>query len=196
MLPMPSTLVFLRHAETDLAGTFCGATDPPLNHRGVAQLPALLDSLADLRFDAIYASDLLRARQTAEAIAALHGASIHLRRGLRQIRFGDWETLTWQQIEAANPSFSARWVAEFPNLTPPNGEPIALFKNRVVEEMTFIRQQLHAQTVAIVTHSTVLRVLLEEFGHFAPHHAWERTREYTCTVRATQQTSTGDLTFT
>jgi alpha-ribazole phosphatase/probable phosphoglycerate mutase len=195
MFPMHSTLLFLRHAETDLAGTFCGATDPPLNERGIAQLPALLHSLADLRFDAIYTSDLLRARQTAEALAAGNSSPIHLRAGLRQINFGDWETLTWEQIESANPAFAARWVAEFPNLTPPNGEPIAQFKHRVVEEIGFIRQQTEGQTVAIVTHSTVLRVLLEEFGHFAPHHAWERTRAYTCTVRATQHSPTGVLTF-
>jgi broad specificity phosphatase PhoE len=192
---MQSTLLFLRHAETDLAGTFCGATDPPLNDRGIAQLPALLRSVADLRLDAIYTSDLLRARQTAESLATPNSTPIHPRPGLRQIDFGDWETLTWQQIEAADPSFAARWVAEFPNLTPPHGEPIALFRHRVVEEICFIRQQTQGQTIAIVTHSTVLRVLLEEFGHFAPHHAWERTRDYTCTLRATQQSSTGALTF-
>jgi broad specificity phosphatase PhoE len=192
---MQSTLLFLRHAETDLAGTFCGATDPPLNDRGIAQLPALLRSVADLRFDAIYSSDLQRARQTAEALANAHATPIHPRPALRQIDFGDWETLTWQQIESADPAFATRWVAEFPNLTPPNGEPIALFRHRVVEEINFIRQQTDAKTVAIVTHSTVLRVLLEEFGHFAPHHAWERTRDYTCTLRATQTTPTGALTF-
>jgi len=192
---MQSTLLFLRHAETDLAGTFCGASDPPLNERGFAQLPSLLRSVADLRFDAIYTSDLLRARQTAEALAALHCTPIHLRPSLRQIHFGDWETLTWHQIECADPTFAARWVAEFPNLTPPNGEPIAFFKHRVVEEITFIRQQTRGQTIAIVTHSTVLRVLLEEFGHFAPHHAWERTRDYTCSLRATQNTPSGALTF-
>jgi broad specificity phosphatase PhoE len=192
---MPSTLLFLRHAETDLAGTFCGATDPPLNPRGLAQLSCLLRSVADLRLDAIYTSDLARARQTAEALAVPRATPIHPRPALRQINFGDWETLTWQQIEAANPGFAARWVAEFPNLTPPNGEPIALFRHRVVEEIAFIRQQTHAQTVAVVTHSTVLRVLLEEFGHFAPHHAWERTRDYTCSLRATQTTPTGSLTF-
>lgn len=195
MNPMQSTLLFLRHAETDLAGTFCGTTDPPLNERGIAQLPALLRAVESLHFDTIYTSNLLRARQTAEALATAHRAPIHPRGGLRQIGFGDWETRTWAQIEAADPTFAKRWVAEFPNLTPPNGEPIAAFKHRVVEEIASIRQQSAARTIAIVTHSTVLRVLLEEFGHFAPHHAWERTREYTCTLRATQRSPTGALTF-
>jgi alpha-ribazole phosphatase len=200
MSAMQSTLIFIRHAETDLAGTFCGATDPPLNDRGVAQLPALLHALSDLRLDAIYTSDLLRARQTAEAIAKSNVAPVYPRPSLRQIDFGRWETLTWQQIESADPAFATRWIAEFPNITPPGGEPIAHFKHRVLEEISFIRKQTSShqnqpQTVAVVTHSTVLRVLLEEFGHFAPHHAWERTRAYTCTLRATQHSSTGALTF-
>ena len=192
---MQSTLILLRHAETDLAGTFCGATDPPLNQRGLAQLPALIARLADLHLDAIYTSDLLRARQTAEAIAAPHSTQIHPRPSLRQINFGRWETLTWQQIEQADPAFAVRWIAEFPNLPPPDGEPIPLFKHRVLEEIAFIRQQLQGQTVAIVTHSTVLRVLLEELGHFSAHHAWESTRDYTCALRCTQLSPTGALTF-
>jgi len=192
---MQSTLLFLRHAETDLAGTFCGASNPPLNPRGEAQLPALLARVADLHFDTIYTSDLLRALQTAEALAAPHATPVLPRPGLRQIDFGRWETLTWQQIEQADPSLAARWVADFPNVTPPGGEPIALFKHRVLEEIAFIRQQAEGHTVAVVTHSTVLRVLLEEIGHFAPHHAWERTRDYTCTLHATQHSATGTLTF-
>ncbi len=190
---MQSNLILLRHAETALAGTFCGATDPPLNDQGRAQLPGLIARLAGTPLDAIYTSDLLRARQTAEAIAG--SAPIHPRPALRQIDFGRWETLTWQQIEQTDPLYAARWVAEFPNLPPGGGEPIPLFKHRVLEEFAFIRQQLSGQTVAIVTHSTVLRVLLEELGHFSAHHAWESTRNYTCLLRCTQASATSPLTF-
>ena len=196
MSVMPSTLLFLRHAETDLAGTFCGSTNPPLNQRGLAQLPGLLRALADLRLQAIYTSDLLRARQTAEALAKQFSTPLYARPALRQIGFGAWETLTWPEIEALDSNFAAKWVADFPNLTPPDGESISCFKHRVLEEIKFIRQQSEDQAVAIVTHSTVLRVLLEEVGHLAPHHAWERTRDYACIIQASQQTPTGTLTFT
>ena len=188
---MPSTLLFVRHAETALAGTFCGATDVPLNEKGQAQLAALRARTADTRLDIIYSSDLQRAMQT----AAVLGAPVIPRSGLRQIDFGAWETLTWQQIEQADPPFAARWVAEFPNLSPPAGEAIPLFKHRVLEELAFIRQQAEGRTVGVVTHSTVLRVLLEELGHYSAHHAWERTRDYTCTLQARQQSATGHLQF-
>jgi alpha-ribazole phosphatase/probable phosphoglycerate mutase len=188
---MPSTFLFMRHAETELAGTFCGSTDVSLNEKGRLQLPGLLARTADLKVDVIYSSDLKRAMETASAF----GVPVVPRPGLRQIDFGHWETLTWQQIEEANPAFAARWVAEFPNVTPPDGEPIPLFKHRVLEEMAFIRQEAAGRTVGVMTHSTVLRVLLEELGHFSAHHAWERTRDYTCSLRARQQSATGYLDF-
>jgi broad specificity phosphatase PhoE len=188
---MPSRFLFVRHAETALAGTFCGSTDVPLNDRGLAQLPGLVERVKDLRLDVVYSSDLRRALETAAALPA----PVVARPGLRQIDFGRWETLTWQQIEQSDPEFAARWVAEFPHLPPPGGEAIPLFRHRVVEEFAFIRQQAEGKTVAVVTHSTVLRVLLEELGHLSAHHAWERTRDYTCTLRARQQSAAGYLEF-
>jgi broad specificity phosphatase PhoE len=188
---MAATLVFIRHAETDLAGTFCGRTDPPLNAAGQAQLGPLQANLAAVPCTAIHTSDLLRARQTAEAVGAARQLPVYLSRGLREIDFGDWETLSWEQIEQRDPAYAARWVAEFPNLPAPNGEPIPVFKHRVLTEISRLRQL--NQDLAIVTHAGPLRVLLEELGHFAPHHAWERTRDYTCTIRCTQQSPTGHL---
>ena len=186
---MAATLLFIRHAETALAGTFCGHTDPPLNDAGLAQLTPLLARIAEIPCTAIHTSDLERARTTAEFIAEPRNLPIHSSAALREIDFGDWETLSWEQIEQRDPAYAARWVAEFPNLPAPGGEPIPQFKHRVLSEISRLRRQ--AQDIAIVTHAGVLRVVLEELGHFAPHHAWERTREYTCTIRCTQQSPSG-----
>ncbi len=189
---MESTLIFVRHAETDLAGTFCGRSDPPLNDHGRRQLRELVENLGEVHFDAIYTSTLGRAVETARMLDDGR-VPIYQREGLRQIDFGRWETLTWEAIEAADPAFAIRWVAEFPHVTPPEGEPIALFKNRVMEEIGLIRQEAEGKTVAVVTHSTVLRVLLEEVAHFSAHHAWERTRAYACVLRCKQKSATGYL---
>lgn len=186
---MARTLLFIRHAETALAGTFCGRTDPPLNTAGQAQLAPLIERFADIPCTAIYTSDLARARQTAEPLAAARGVPVFPSPALREIDFGDWETLSWEQIEQRDPAYAARWVAEFPNLPAPGGEPIPLFKHRVLTEINRLRRQ--NQDLAIVTHAGVLRVVLEELGHFAPHHAWERTRDYAGTIRCTQQSPTG-----
>ena len=191
----PTTFLFIRHAATDLAGTFCGSSNPPLNALGQSQVAQLLTHLTQ-PIHAVYTSDLLRAQQTAEPIALAHQAPIHLRPALRAIHFGDWEPLTWSDIETRNPTFAAKWVAEFPALPTPDGEPIQLFRTRILTELNHLRASATpGQTIAIVTHAGPLRVLLEEFGHYAPQHAWERTRDYTCIIRATQ-TSSNTFTIT
>jgi len=136
---------------------------------------------------------LLRARETAEAIAA--DTPINVRPALRQINFGRWKTLMWHQIEDADRIYAAHWISELPNLRPGGGELIPFFRHRVLEEFAFIRQQLTGQTIAVVTHSTVLRVLLERLGHFSAYHAWEITRDYTSLLRCTQTPATSPLTF-
>ncbi len=192
MTTMASILLFIRHAETALKGTFCGQSDPALNADGLAQLPALVARLTCFKLDLVLTSDLARAEQTATAIAEPHQLAIQARSALREIDFGAWEGLTWEEIERRDPAYASRWVAEFPALPAPGGEGIPQFKHRVLEEIAWLRQ-LPQTTIAVVTHAGVLRVLLEELGHFSPHHAWERTRDYTCTIRCTQQTQDGYL---
>jgi broad specificity phosphatase PhoE len=86
-----SEILFIRHAETDMAGTFCGHSNPPLNMRGRNQLSELLSALNSESIDEIYASDLLRARETGETIAEARAIKCHLRPTLREINFGQWE---------------------------------------------------------------------------------------------------------
>jgi alpha-ribazole phosphatase/probable phosphoglycerate mutase len=128
------SLVFIRHAETDLAGTFCGHADPPLNARGHAQAAHLAQQLAAQPFDAVYSSDLQRAVQT----AAVFNLPITTNPALREIHFGDWESLTWPQIEARDPLYARRWADSFPHLPAPNGETFAHFESRVLNELSVI----------------------------------------------------------
>ncbi len=195
---MARMILFIRHAATDLAGTFCGSSDPALNALGHAQVDRLKERLAESTpapIHAVYTSDLLRARQTAEPLACAHQAALHLRPALRELHFGDWEGLTWAEIEARDPVYASKWIAEFPALPAPGGELIALFRSRVLAEFTALAKlSVPTQTTVVVTHAGPLRVLLEEHGHFAPQHAWERTRDYTSIIQA-QHTSSGAFTI-
>lgn len=186
-------LLLIRHAATDLAGTFCGHTDPPLNARGRAQLTPLLSALVNDQIDAIYASDLIRARETAAAIAAARNLPVTLRPALREIHFGDWESLTWPQIETRDRSFAGRWIAEFPALSPPNGEPFSNFRTRVLAELTHLRRQAETQNLAIVIHAGVLRLILQDLALCSPDQAFHLTRDYTCIIRCTQHDSGSPL---
>ncbi len=175
-----STLLFLRHAETDLAGTFCGHANPPLNARGWARVEQLARELSEERFNAVYTSDLLRARLMAESFAAESDVPCHARTGLRELYFGAWEGMTWAQIEVHDPDFSARWLKEFPYLPAPAGESVAAFEARVLAEVDALVERHAGQRVLVVTHAGVMRVVLRRWCGASEEEAWKRTEEYGC----------------
>jgi len=152
-----SGIIFVRHAETDMAGRFCGHADPQLNSRGRAQLPRLLKQLSHAEFEKIFASDLTRARQTAEAIGHRFGLDVVYRPGLREISFGDWEGRSWNEIEIRDPDRARRWIEEYPYFPAPGGETFESFHARVRREIEFLVERAPA---AVVTHAGFLRVVL------------------------------------
>lgn len=91
-----TTLLLVRHGETDwnADGRLQGQTDRPLNEYGRRQARQLADELAGEEFEAIYASDLSRARETAEIVGERLGLSVALDPDLREKDWGTWEGLT------------------------------------------------------------------------------------------------------
>jgi probable phosphoglycerate mutase len=89
-------LVLVRHGETDwnAEGRLQGHTDRPLSDYGRGQARRLAEELAGEQFDAIYASDLARARETAEIVGARLGLPVVLDPDLREKDWGNWEGLT------------------------------------------------------------------------------------------------------
>lgn len=173
-------VVLIRHAETDLAGTFCGHLDPPLNKRGDQQISHLLRSLTDVPIDAIYSSDLQRAAQTADAIAHHRNLFYTSTASLREIAFGAWEGLTWSQIESCDALYAQRWLDRFPDLPAPHGEAFSAFEERILRAWDSIASQEagRARTIAVVTHAGVLRVLLTKHCGFSQEQAFEQTSPY------------------
>jgi broad specificity phosphatase PhoE len=169
----------IRHAETDSAGTFCGHSDPPINTRGRLQIEALLNALQQYSIEAVHSSDLQRARSTAEVIAENFDVPLRSTSNLREIGFGDWENLTWEQIERHDPIFAKRWSAEFPSLASPNGEELADFEDRVLREFDTLATTNH--NAAVVTHGGVLRVILTRRCGVSDDQAWLHTKDY-CSV--------------
>jgi len=186
-----SELLFIRHAETDMAGTFCGHSDPELNTRGRAQLGELINRLRDEEVGVVYTSDLRRAQTTAKAIAEAFDVRCHLRAALREINFGRWEGITWEEIERRDGVYARRWVAEYPRLTAPDGENYDDFERRVLDEVKFLSLQAEAAgyRVAVVTHAGVIRTVLCALHGCSEDSAWEQTRSYCSVVRHTSAVS-------
>ena len=182
-----SELLFIRHAETDMAGTLCGHSNPDINQAGHLQVKELLRSIRKEDISAVYTSDLVRAHKTARAIAEMFAVECHASAGLREINFGRWEGLTWDEIERKDPTYSRRWVAEYPDLPTPGGEVFREFERRVLSQV----KQLSAEAVrcnrsiAVVTHAGVLRTILTKVRGISEELAWQQTKTYCSVVHHT-----------
>jgi len=186
-----SEILFIRHAETDMAGTFCGHSDPELNAHGYLQLSELINKLRAENFGLVYVSDLRRAHTTGRAIAEAFGVSCHVRPALREIDFGQWEGLTWKEIEQRYETYARSWIAECQQLPAPDGESFLDFERRVLDEVKFLSIEAEAKGygIAVVTHAGVVRVVLRTLHGCSEDDAWEQTRSYCSIVRHTIATS-------
>ncbi len=180
-------LVLIRHELTDFVGTFCGHLNPPLSARGRGRLKGLAQSLRHYQFRSIYSSDLHRAVETAESIAAVRHLPTKLRRDLRELAFGEWEGLAWEQIVARDPVVAQRWLNEYPAVAAPGGEEFDSFLTRVQQAMNAIADQARGQCAAIVTHAGVIRTVLASVTlecdtpielSDCPHGSWWEVRRH------------------
>jgi alpha-ribazole phosphatase len=178
-----STILFIRHAETDMAGRFCGHSDPDLNARGHEQTAELIDRLRLENIDTVYTSDLRRAKTTAESIARAFGIGCKARRALREISFGEWEGLTWKEIDLRDEACARRWMDEYPLLPTPGGEPFRDFEQRVLEEVAFLSTKAAERDIAVVTHAGVLRTVLCSLQRCSEEDAWSLTKPYCVIIR-------------
>lgn len=176
-----SSLLFIRHAETDMAGTLCGHSDPPVNVSGKDQIRKLIQTTDLHLIDSIYCSDLQRATTTANAIARTHNVPVHITSALREIHFGVWEGLTWQQIEQHDLTYARRWVDEFPHLAAPGGETFADFESRIRNQLKQLPTPAANKQIVIVTHAGVMRAILSLLNGCSPDEAWDRTKNYCST---------------
>jgi broad specificity phosphatase PhoE len=180
-----STLVFVRHGETDVAGTFCGHSDPDLNLAGELQITHAAEEVAGLGVRRIYSSDLRRASRSAAVIGERISLNVELSDDLREMHFGFWEGLNWRQIEDRFPQEASRWLAEFPLCGAPGGEEYAAFAGRVDAVIATLLQRAQGLAIAVVTHRGVMSYALTKFFGFSEEEAWTRTAPYGSVVIAT-----------
>ncbi len=157
-----SFLYLIRHGETPYttARRFCGHRDPPLNERGLLQAAAVARHLASHTLTAVFASDLLRARETASGLASPRGMSVQVVSGLKEMGFGAWEGMTWKEIQARDPEVWEGWMKNPASVTPPGGEGFIAFADRVWDAFVSLSFPTDGGDVAVVAHGGTLRVLV------------------------------------
>ncbi len=154
-------ILLIRHAETDWnrAARLQGHSDIPLNATGLEQARRLGEALQGEALDAVYSSDLQRALQTAQPVAAATGAPLRPEPGLRERGFGAFEGLAQAELELRWPAELRRWRAREPGFAAPGGESLQAFYDRCVGAAVR-RAQAHAGgSIALVAHGGVLDCL-------------------------------------
>jgi broad specificity phosphatase PhoE len=157
-----ATLLLARHGESDWnrEDRWQGHADRPLTPLGRRQARALAARLARTHLDAIYASDLERARATADAVAAGRGLAVVTRRDLREVDVGTWTGLSWAEVEHLHPDGRARWQAGETGWD--GGESYAAMARRVAGALREIAAEHDGGLVLVVAHGGPMRAALAE----------------------------------
>lgn len=156
-----TTVLAVRHGETawNRESRIQGHLDIPLSPLGLAQAQRLAQALAGEPLDAIYASDLGRARQTAAAVAERVGLPVQEDAGLRERGFGCFEGLSWSEIESRWPEQALRWKRRDPDFGSEGGERLRDFYARAVGAVERLAQAHPGQTLLVVAHGGVMDCL-------------------------------------
>lgn len=172
-------IVAVRHGETawNRETRIQGHTDIPLSEHGLWQAEQVGRALADEGLQAIYSSDLIRAADTARAIARHAALPLNLDTGLRERHFGRFEGLTHDEIMAAHPEEGRRWRERDPAYGPLGGETLIDFHARVIAACQRLAALHPGQTIALVAHGGVL----DCFYRAATHVGLEAPRSWKIT---------------
>jgi probable phosphoglycerate mutase len=159
---MSTQIILIRHGETawNAVRRLQGHIDIPLSEVGQRQALALGRALASEKIDAIISSDLGRALQTAEAVAAHHQMELRTDAALRERAYGVFEGLLYTEIAERFPIEFAEWQARDVDSIMPHGERFAesfhQFYDRCMGAINRLAGQWDGKTITVVAHGGVL----------------------------------------
>ena len=168
-----TTIVLVRHGRTALteARKISGGDgdDPDLSEVGLLDAAAVSRALSGIGskgpwqriapISAIVASPMKRTRQTAEIIAKQHGLKVTENENLREISFGDWDGLSHEEAQAKDSTLWQTWRGSW-SVSPPNGESLEVFDQRLQLARQQIVERHAGKTVVVVAHVMPIRGFL------------------------------------
>jgi broad specificity phosphatase PhoE len=161
-LPAATRLYLLRHGEVETRyhRVFGGRIDMDLSPRGHEQAQALAEYFRSVPLDAVYVSPMKRAQQTVAPLVAITGHTPTRMADLREVDFGDWTGLTWEQVRARFQINAFHWLDKLETASIPGAESVQQFRERLEPCLRTILCEHPGQSVAVVCHGGVIRVLL------------------------------------
>ncbi len=160
--PPPTRLFLIRHGEVEARyqRVFGGRLDMDLSPRGLEQAAALAAHLRRTHFDAVYTSPMQRARRTLAPLLALNGYEPVVCEALREVDFGAWTGLTWEEVHTRFGKSAYDWLHELETGGIPGAEPVPAYRARVADCLEEILRRHPGGALAVVCHGGVIRMAL------------------------------------
>ncbi|MGQ9493731.1 MAG: histidine phosphatase family protein [Anaerolineae bacterium] len=156
-------IILIRHGQTmwNKEERIRGQVDIPLDEVGLMQAEATAARIADeWKPVTVYSSPLLRALQTAQAIARKFGLDVQPVSGMNDMHFGQWQGLLYDEIERRWPELAQAWLRTPHMVTFPGGENLTQVRERAMAALYQLIERHPGDEIVIVAHTVVNRVLL------------------------------------
>lgn len=167
-------VILVRHGATDwnLQGRCQGSTDRDLSDAGVRQAEQIATLLSGEKIDAIYSSNLRRARRTAAVISEPHHLPVLIEEDIRELDHGDLEGLTFNEIKEKHAEFLLRWRSEPGEIRVPGGERLDDVATRAWNALTqIVDRHCGAQRILAVSHNfPILGIICRLTGTHLNHY--------------------------
>ncbi len=185
-------IIFVRHGQTEwnVLGRYQGQTDVALSPLGIEQAEKLAAHFPVDKIEAVYSSDLARAMKTASCVADRFGLTVEPRPELRELNFGDWEGLTYDEIVAKWPDALENFFQHPDVLEIPHGESFPKLRERALACVEEIVSRHPDQTVAVFAHGAILRTILTAALHMDLQYVWT-IRQFNTAVNIVTYTEHG-----
>ncbi len=169
---MPRTLYLVRHGQTtwNEDGRIQGQTDIGLSQAGKQEAEELARWLERQSFDAVVASDLSRARETARLLVP--GAEVQTLPELRELHFGQWEGRTLAEVRTADRANWSLWMRNPFEHAPPGGETLLQLADRIDRVLDAVHS-FDGDKILLVTHQTPIQIILCRLLDLNPRNYWK-----------------------
>ena len=161
----------IRHGESvgNLHRICLGHTDLDLTDLGLKQAECTAEALSEVKFDAIYSSDLIRAVHTAEPHAKIRGLEVKTSDNFRELYFGEWENASVAYLkEEHHEEFMIGWRQNFGTFTAPDGESVVHMAERMAEGLKNIARTHVGGIILVASHAAAIRALWGKISGYKP----------------------------
>ncbi|WP_411378914.1 alpha-ribazole phosphatase family protein [Pseudomonas sp. MPB26] len=157
---MTLRLDLLRHGETELGGGLRGSLDDALTAKGWAQMRAAVVQQGP--WDRLVSSPLQRCARFAEELGTRLNLPVTLEKDLQELHFGAWEGQSAAALMETDAKGLGLFWADPYGFTPPQGEPVAEFSQRVHGAIACLHRAHAGERVLLISHGGVMRLLLAQ----------------------------------